>query len=402
MVLLRGRLRLSHRAVAGGWHDVFCWRTLCIVRSRVRATYMVIRNEVNKVVSALGQNKPVKVTPKVLIPTSTGAPETLLLVGNDERKAPKDNPSGAVLPHSNEMLLVRIDPSKPTISMLSIPRELRVTFTAPTGEVITNRINSAYTYGYEDGGGTSGGVKLMLETIKSLLGITVNHVFVTDFKRFEHAVDEMGCVYMTVDKRYYHSNSEPGAEQYFEINLEPGYQRLCGQQALEFVANRHESTSLIRDARDQRFLLDAKAQYGSTLFENREKFEKVLGKAVQTDLHGEEQVLDLLELLAESAGKPVRQVPFHVNLLPTYDTATPQQLQEAAHSFLAGTSAIPKHKLNSAVRSVKGSHHSAASALSLHAHAELDGGPSLGRGSAPAVPVGGAPVSEDYCRIRPG
>jgi LCP family protein required for cell wall assembly len=328
-------------------------------------TYVLIRNEVSSVVSALGQNKAVKVAPKVLVPTGSGEPETLLLVGNDERKAPKDNAGGAVLPHSNEMLLVRIDPSKPTISMLSIPRELQVTFTAPNGEVITNRINSAYTYGYEDGGGTSGGVKLMLETIKNVLGITVNHVFITDFKRFEHAVDEMGCVYMTVDKRYYHNNDEPGAEQYFEINLEPGYQRLCGRQALEFVANRHESTSLIRDARDQRFLLDAKAQYGPTLFENRKKFEDVLGKAVQTDLHGEEQVLQLLELLAESAGKPVRQVPFHVNLLPTFDTATPQQFQEAAHSFLAGTAPIPKHKLNSAVRSVKGHHSSASAVLSL-------------------------------------
>jgi polyisoprenyl-teichoic acid--peptidoglycan teichoic acid transferase len=328
-------------------------------------TYVLIRNEVSDVVKALGQNKAVKVAPKVLVPTGTGQPETLLLVGNDERKPPKNNPNGAVLPHSNEMLLVRIDPSKPTISMLSIPRELQVTFTAPTGEVITNRINSAYTYGYEDGGGTSGGVKLMLETIKKYLGITVNHVFVTDFKRFEHAVNEMGCVYMTVDKRYYHNNDEPGAEQYFEINLEPGYQRLCGKEALEFVANRHESTSLIRDARDQRFLLDAKAQFGSTLFEKREKFEKVLGKAVQTDLHGEAQVLQLLELLAESAGKPVRQVPFHVNLLPTFDTASPQQLQEAAHSFLAGTAAIPKHKLNNAVRTAKGHHTVASAARSL-------------------------------------
>lgn len=328
-------------------------------------TYMLVRNEVSDVVSALGQNKAIKVAPKVLSPTSTGAPETLLLVGNDERKAPKDNPSGAVLPHSNEMLLVHIDPSKPTISMLSIPRELQVTFTAPTGEVVTNRINSAYTYGYEDGGGTSGGIKLMLETIKNELGITVNHVFVTDFKRFEHAVNEMGCVYMTVDKRYYHSNEEPGAEQYFEINLEPGYQRLCGKEALEFVANRHESTSLIRDARDQRFLLDVKAQFGSTFFEERKKFERILGKAVQTDLHGEEEVLQLLELLAESAGKPVRQVPFHVNLLPTIDTASPQQLREAAHSFLAGTAPIPKHKLNSAVRSAKKHHGSPSATPSL-------------------------------------
>jgi LCP family protein required for cell wall assembly len=329
------------------------------------ATYAIARNEVGKVVEALDQNKPVKVTPKVLTPTAKGAPETLLLIGNDERAPPKDNPEGAVLPHSNEMLLVRIDPSKPTISMLSIPRELQVTFTAPTGEVITNRINSAYTYGFEDGGGTSGGVKLMVETIKNVLGIPViNHVFVTNFKKFEKAVDEMGCVYMTVDKRYYHVN-EPEGEQYFEINLQPGYQRLCGKQALEFVANRHESTSLIRDARDQRFLLEVKAEYGASLFENREKFERILGKAVETDLHGEEEVLQLLELLIESAGKPVRQVPFHVTLLPTVDTATPEQINEAVQSFLNGTAAISTRKVNQAVSAARPRRHAHSSALSL-------------------------------------
>ena len=329
------------------------------------ATYAVARNEVGRVVEALRQNKTIKVAPNVLAPTGKGEPETLLLVGNDERPPPKDNPEGAVLPHSNEMLLVRLDPSKPTISMLSIPRELQVTFTAPNGEVITNRINSAYTYGFEDGGGASGGVKLMLETIKNVLGITVNHVFVTNFKKFEHAVTKMGCVYMTVDKRYYHNNSEPGAEQYFEINLRPGYQRLCGKQALEFVANRHESTSLIRDARDQRFLLNVKSQYGPTLFENREKFEQILGKAVETTVHGEEEVLQLLELLIESSGKPVRQVPFHVNLGPSLDTATPQQLQEAAHSFLAGTAAIPKHTLNTGARRTHGARPAAPAAPPL-------------------------------------
>ncbi len=313
------------------------------------ATYAIARNEVSKIVEALDQNKPVKVATKVLAPATKGAPETLLLIGNDERPPPKNNPGGAVLPHSNEMLLVRIDPSKPTISMLSIPRELQVSFTAPNGQLITNRINSAYTYGYEYGGGTSGGVKLMVETLQRVLGIKViNHVFVTNFKKFKRAVDEMGCVYMTVDKRYYHVN-EPGGEQYFEINLQPGYQRLCGPQALEFVANRHESTSLIRDSRDQRFLLEVKAEYGPTLFENREKFERILGKAMETDLHGEEQVLQLLELLVESAGKPVRQVPFHVTLLPAVDTASPEQINEAVQSFLNGTAAISTRKVSQAV-----------------------------------------------------
>jgi polyisoprenyl-teichoic acid--peptidoglycan teichoic acid transferase len=337
---------------------------LAIVLITGGATYAIARNEVSKVVAALDQNKAVKLAPKALAPTSKGAPETLLLVGNDERPPPKDNPGGAVLPHSNEMLLVRIDPSKPSISMLSIPRELQVTFTAPNGEVITNRINSAYTYGYEDGGGTSGGVKLMLETIKNVFGLTVNHVFVTNFKKFKRAVDEMGCVYMTVDKRYYHVN-EPEGEQYFEINLQPGYQRLCGKQALEFVANRHESTSLIRDARDQRFLLEVKAEYGASLFEKREKFEHILGKAMETDLHGEEQVLQLLELLIESAGKPVRQVPFHVTLLPTVDTATPEQIGEAVRLFMNGTAAISKKKVNRAVRAARPHRHSHARAPGL-------------------------------------
>ncbi|MGA2164472.1 MAG: LCP family protein [Solirubrobacteraceae bacterium] len=312
------------------------------------ASVMLARNEVNKVVAALHQNKQVQVAANVLPQAASGEPETLLLVGNDERRHTTTAP---VLPHSNEMLLVRIDPSKPTISMLSIPRELWVPFTRLNGQVEENRINSAYTFGYEESGETtSGGVKLMVETIKKDIGITPNLVFVTNFKRFKRAVNEMGCVYMTVDKPYHHVN-EPGGEQYFEINLQPGYQRLCGQEALEFVTNRHESTSLDRDARDQRFLLNVKAQYGPTLVENREKFERIVGKAVETDLRTEAQVLQLLELLVESASRQVRQVPFHSTpcngTCPSGDlTATPRQIEEAAHSFLNGTAAIAPHKLH--------------------------------------------------------
>jgi LCP family protein required for cell wall assembly len=347
----------------------FALGALIVVLLSAAATAAFALSEVSKIVQALEKHPAVKVK-QALQPTSQGAPQTLLLVGNDERPPPKGNPLGKVYPHSNEMLLVRIDPSKPTISMLSIPRELQVTFTAPNGEIITNRINSAYTYGSQQGG-TTGGVKLMVETIKHLFSVSgpfpINHVFVTNFPNFKRAVSELGCVYMTVDRRYYHVN-EPGGEQYFEINLQPGYQRLCGQEALEFVANRHEDTSLTRDARDQRFLLSVKGQYGPGAFENREKLEQIFGKAVETDLHGTDQVLQLLELLAESAGKPVRQVPFHVNLLPSYDTATPEQIHEAVTNFMSGTAALPTHQLNHEVH---------ASAHTSHAHHTTQAPPGL-------------------------
>src|SRR6202171_2464950 len=318
-------------------------------------TAVVALNEVGKVVEALGENKAVKLAPKVLASTSADSPETLLLVGDDRRPPPKNNPFGSVLPHSNEMLLVRIDPSKPTISMLSIPRELQVAIHPAGGRVVVNRINAAYTIG---------GIQLMTETIKRVLGVSVNHVFVVTFPKFKRAVNEMGCVYMTVDRRYHHTN-EPDGDQFFEINLQPGYQRMCGKEALEFVANRHEDTSLIRDARDQRFLLETKAQYGATLFESRDKFERILGRAVETDLHGTGSVLDLLALLVQSQGKPVRQVPFQVNLLPTYDTASPQQIHESVRSFLSGTAPIPKHRLKQAVRPVRPRAHGRAPGVTL-------------------------------------
>jgi polyisoprenyl-teichoic acid--peptidoglycan teichoic acid transferase len=334
-------------------------------------------NEVGKLVEALGESKAVKIAPKLLAPTSKGAPETLLLVGNDQRPAPKGNPNGFVIPHSNEMLLVRINPSKPTISMLSIPRELQVTIYPPGAAPVVNRINAAYGIG---------GAQLMTETIKRVLGVSVNHVFVLTFPKFRRAVNELGCVYMGVDRRYYHVN-EPGGEQYFEINLQPGYQRLCGSEALEFVANRHEDTSLIRDARDQRFLLEAKTQYGPTLFENREKFERILGRTVETDLHGTSPVLDLLELLVESAGKPVRQVPFQVNLLRTYDTASEQQIHESVRAFLGGTAPIRKQKLHAAHAAPHGHHavqHNSSAGLILTptTTSELD----HARSQAPSLP----------------
>jgi polyisoprenyl-teichoic acid--peptidoglycan teichoic acid transferase len=338
------------------------------------ATAVLALNELDKVVEALGQNKAVKLSARVLAPTSRGGPETLLLVGDDRRPPPKSNPGGFVLPHSNEMLLVRIDPSKPTISMLSIPRELRVTIHPPGAQPVVNRINAAYTIG---------GIQLMTETIKHVLGISVNHVFVVTFPKFKRAVNEMGCVYMGVDRRYYHVN-EPGGEQFFEINLQPGYQRMCGRQALEFVANRHEDTSLTRDARDQRFLLEAKAQYGASLFENREKFERILGRAVETDLHGSGSVLDLLALLVQSQGKPVRRVPFQANLLPAYDTATPRQIHESVRSFLGGTAPIPKYRVGQSLRSVH-SHASGRAALPTLAPTD-SGALSHARSAAPSLP----------------
>jgi LCP family protein required for cell wall assembly len=286
-----------------------------------------------------------------LTPASFGGPENLLLVGNDQRKKTSTTP---VLPHSNEMLLVRFDPGKPYISMMSIPRELMVTINCPGGPA-TTRLNYALT---------CGGIPTLVKTIKKLTGLSINHVVEINFGQFKQAVNDMGCVYSTIDRRYYHMNV-PGGEQYQEINLQPGYQRMCGGAALSFVSYRHGDTSLVRDARDQSFLLDVKREYGPTLVDNADKFERIFGRSVETDpaLHTTSGILDLLGTLINSSSLRVRQVQFQVNLQPTganpcgCDTATPQQIGASVNAFLYGGSGLPPKKKIAAVAGAVHAHH---------------------------------------------
>ena len=91
--------------------------------------------------------------------------------------------------------------------------------------------------------------------VKELTGLQINHVVNVDFLGFVRAVDAIGCVYVDVDRRYYHSNvGVPPAEQYAEINVQPGYQMLCGKKALQYVRYRHTDTDIVRSARQQDFI----------------------------------------------------------------------------------------------------------------------------------------------------
>ena len=313
------------------WWRGIVWRLVLgcviVVLASAGATAVFILEQVHTVVQDLRVNKPLTVDRRVLARDYYGRPETLLLVGDDWRPATKYYPHA--VPHlANEMLLVRIDPGRPYISMMSIPRELWVPIQTPNGVVGPTRLNAAYT----------GGLTYLLKTIKQVTGLSINHVIVATFGRFEKAIDELGCVYSTIDERYYHNNAD-GGDQYQNVDLQPGYQCLNGSEAEQFVSYRHTDTSQIRDARDQAFLLDVKKQYGPKLSGSIGRFEKIFGQTVQTDpgLDSPTEILNLADLLVSAAGLRVRQVPFLASPLPNGDlTATPAQIQQSVHNFLRG------------------------------------------------------------------
>lgn len=262
-----------------------------------------------------------------LASADAGGPQTLLLIGSDLRAKTAIDASNP--PHSDTMILVRLDPNEPNTTLLSIPRDLKVTIHPDHGRSTTQKINAAYTIG---------GPKLAVKTVKQVLGIKINHVIDINFGGFKALVDYLGCVFVQVDRRYYHSNLGLDASQtYSEINIQPGYQKLCGMDALAYVRYRHTDTDLVRAARQQDFLRQIKNQVGASgLVARLHPIEEIFGKYASTDIRSTDDVLKMLELIVQSASHPVRQITFTADLGPSYVTANRNQLRRTVHAFLNG------------------------------------------------------------------
>ena len=99
-----------------------------------------------------------------------------------------------------------------------------------------------------------------LDTVRKLTGVPVNYLITVNFRGFTQVVDKLGGIWMDVDRRYYNNNG-----LYSAVNLQPGYQKLNGYQALSFVRFRHTDSDLYRNARQQTFVRAFKDQLGKNL-----------------------------------------------------------------------------------------------------------------------------------------
>jgi hypothetical protein len=194
------------------------------------------------------------------------------VVGSDHRAG---TPFRAA--NTDTMMLIRLDPNSSTINVLSIPRDLQVDIPG----VGTSKINSAYSVG---------GPNLLIRTIRQNvfpdLKVNYNNTAVTD---------------------------------YSSINLQPGYQKLCGSQALSFVRFRHTDSDIVRNARQQDFVRWAEQQYSQDqLISNRDTLVRIFGKHAQTDqnLHTTDGLINLFNLVAFMDGHTIKQVKFPAQLQP--------------------------------------------------------------------------------------
>jgi len=243
------------RSTGGTIGRVFGWIVLVVlvVSSGIGGgLYLYLHGLVNAIAP---HSKAVKDSTKYLhaVPAPS-QPATALLIGYDARAGV--DAFGASASRSDTIMLVRADPQSKTLSLLSFPRDLVVPIYCKDPNVVAthDRINSAWTCG-----GPSG----TLNTIEHLTGIPVNYLITVDFHGFKLLVNDLNGIYVDVDHRYLNTHSGPSG--YATIDLQPGYQKLNGQQALDFVRFRHTDSDLYRLARQQLFIEALKDRLATSL-----------------------------------------------------------------------------------------------------------------------------------------
>jgi LCP family protein required for cell wall assembly len=181
-----------------------------------------------------------------------GQPATAIVIGYDRRAGEPDAGS-----RSDTVMLMRADPKKKTVSLLSFPRDLIVDIPGCVGHPAwRGRINEAYSYC---------GPRGTLTTVKELTGIPINYMITVNFEAFIKIVDRLGGVNVDVDRRYFNDNSGLGpGTSYERIDLKPGYQHLGGRDALDFARYRHTDSDLYRVFRQQEVVKALKQQVSST------------------------------------------------------------------------------------------------------------------------------------------
>jgi polyisoprenyl-teichoic acid--peptidoglycan teichoic acid transferase len=247
-----------------------------------------------------------------------GGPETFLILGSDVRASTPGDPG-----RSDTTILLRLDPDQGRVALMSIPRDLKVHI--PGYGV--GKFNSAYTYG---------GPKLTIRVVKQLTGLQINHLVNVDFLGFVRAVYAIGCVWSDVDRHYYHSNEGvPPSLQYSEINIPAGYQRLCGKDALAYVRYRHTDTDLVRAARQQDFLREARARVPlSTFINDRDRLIDIFTTYTTSDINSAETMLEVLKLMFDSRNAAIKEVHFPAVLGPSYVYASKPAIHDAVDQFL--------------------------------------------------------------------
>lgn len=181
--------------------------------------------------------------------------ENILLVGDDHRPSDLTAAQLAQLSttedggglNTDTMMVMHIPAGGGKATVVSLPRD---TWLPIPGNGMA-KLNAAFEYGSDNGGGDAGGARLLIQVIETLTGVTIDHFVRVSMLGFYQIAQVMGPITVCLN--------EAAVDSYSGTNLPAGVSYLDPQQALSFVRQRHNLPhgDLDREIRQQYFLSSA-------------------------------------------------------------------------------------------------------------------------------------------------
>ncbi|MEL1134260.1 LCP family protein [Desulfitobacterium sp. THU1] len=162
---------------------------------------------------------------------------SVLLIGADQRP-------GEEKFNTDTIILATIDPKNARVSLLSIPRDTRISIP-----------------GYKDikinGVAPLTDLENLVDVVADLTGVPIAGYIQTNFNGFKQIIDTLGGITVDVEKDMYY---ETGDAVDGVINLKKGLQQLDGSQALQYARFRHDALADISRTARQQIVLKAVAE----------------------------------------------------------------------------------------------------------------------------------------------
>lgn len=146
----------------------------------------------------------------------------IVLIGEDLQISQHGIISAKQDGRSDTNLLVHLDRVTNSVSVVSIPRDTKVRIPAQKPGHEIHKINAAHALG---------GAPLLMETVRTNFGVTLDHFVTTNFHGFIEMVDLIGGVDVEVERDMDYDDSW----QDFHVHLKKGFQHLNGRQAQGYV-----------------------------------------------------------------------------------------------------------------------------------------------------------------------
>ncbi len=183
---------------------------------------------------------------------------------------------------TDSMMIVSVNPDKPSVSILSLPRDLYL-----SSNIGEHKINAIYALARAKHGDKKG-LEIIKRAISSFTGVDIHYAAVVDFALFEEGIDLIGGVEVFVpqdieDDRY------PGPNySYQTFVVRKGIHIFDGKTALKYARSRKSSSDYDRARRQQDLILAMQKKLESMGWaENAQKirqFYDLFRRKVNTDV----------------------------------------------------------------------------------------------------------------------